>query len=91
MSFCIIFVCFVMYFIVHAAFVHTKLMMMMMITMMITLSFNPLFRRAKESSAVCIKYSLWLIIAARSVKCICKPYEITTSLKNSVEQFENLT
>ena len=39
------FVCFVMYFIVHAAFVHTKLMMMM-ITMMITLSFNPLFRRA---------------------------------------------
>jgi len=45
MSFCIIFVCFVMYFIVHAAFVHTKLMMMM-ITMMITLSFNPLFRRA---------------------------------------------
>jgi len=31
-SFCIIFVCFIVYFIVHAAFVRIKLMMMMMIS-----------------------------------------------------------
>jgi len=31
MCFCIIFVCFIVYFIAHAAFVHIKLMMMMIV------------------------------------------------------------
>ena len=39
MSFCIIFACFIVYFIVHAAFVRIKLMTMMIIRSMLSLGF----------------------------------------------------
>ena len=94
MSFCIIFVCFIMYFIVHAAFMRIKLMMMTVMILSLSLLDCITCTDSKEaacsycSSTICVCFCLCLDMTMNSVKTaelIDVPFGVWTDLGGLME------